>query len=195
VPLSIGAGLASSYFENPEKPTQPATPVDSELDTQPAAPANILGAMGQQAAGYAPQQPRWDTGLSPSDRFSVLNQAQKMGTVAPTAENQLYKPPVKQPEYPDIRKFMKNPPPPGEYVSSPIPIWQAGFKQHDMNMPTTKQQGYGPIGDFVKQLIFQIGLPMFGMRNPMHPDFSKLYGSLENNEAYKLKVPQTFNYY
>lgn len=183
IPLSIGAGLASSYFENPEKSTQPPAPVDSEFDAQQ--PANILGAMGQQAAGYAPQpQQRWDTGLSPSERFSVLNQAQKMGAVAP----------AKPPEYPDIRKFMKNPPPPGEYISSPIPMWQAGFKQHDLNMPSVKQPGYGPLGAFIKQLIFQVGMPMFGMRNPMHPDFSKVYGSLENNEAYKVRVPQTFNY-
>jgi TolA-binding protein len=203
IPLSIGAGLASSYFENPENPEKPA-PVQPDTINPAAAGGpqlyqksplgqqlfggmgqQLFGGMGQQAPGYVPQQRSWDAGLSPSERFSVLNTTQKMGAVAP----------VKQPEYPDIRKFMKNPPPPGEYVSSPIPMWQAGFKQHDMNMPTTKQQGYGPVGDFVKQLIFQIGLPMFGMRNPMHPDFSRVYGGLENNEAYKLRAPQTFSQY
>ena len=145
--------------------------------------------------GFSAPQPqqRWDVGLSPSERFQVLNQFQKSGADSDT--NQLYRPPVKQPEYPDIRKFMKNPPPPGEAISSPVPIWQSGFKQHDLNMPRTRQQGYGPLGDFIKQLIFQVGLPMFGIRNPLSPDFSKVYGSLTDNEAYKLKVPQTFNYY
>ncbi len=183
IPLSIGAGLASSYFENPGK-TVPSVPYTSE-DPELATTVNTPSAMAPQTSGYAPQQRSWDTGLSPSERFSVLNTTQKMGAVAS----------VKQPEYPDIRKFMKNPPPPGEYVSSPIPFWQSGFKQHSMNMPTTKQQGYGLIGDFVKQLIFQIGLPAFGMRNPMHPDFTKIYGGLENNEAYKLRAPQTFSQY
>jgi hypothetical protein len=164
--------------------------------------------------GFSAPQPqqRWDVGLSPSERFQVLNQAQKAGmhkganilnivkgftakSGADSDTNQLYRPPVKQPEYPDIRKFMKNPPPPGEAISSPVPIWQSGFKQHDLNMPRTRQQGYGPLGDFIKQLIFQVGLPMFGIRNPLSPDFSKVYGSLADNEAYKLKVPQTFNYY
>ena len=157
--------------------------------------------------GFSAPQPqqRWDAGLSPSERFSVLNKAAnilnrgKGFPVKSSAEsdtNQLYKPPVnKEPEYPDIRTFMKNPPPPGEYISSPIPIWQAGFKQQDFNMPQVKNQGYGPLGDFIKQLIFQVGMPMLGMRNPLQPDFSRLYGSLTNNEAYKLKVPQTFNYY
>lgn len=150
---------------------------------------------GSYPGGFSAPQPqqRWDAGLSPSERFSILNQAQsqyaKSGSVDSAIET------IKEPEYPDIRKFMKNPPPPGEAISSPVPIWQAGFKQHDLNMPRTKQQGYGPLGDFIKQLIFQVGLPMFGIRNPLSPDFSKVYGSLANNEAYKLKVPQTFNYY
>lgn len=139
--------------------------------------------------GFSAPQPqqRWDAGLSPSERFSVLN---KVASILNKDEDASV-----EPEYPDIRKFMKNPPPPGEYISSPIPIWQAGFKQQDFNIPKVKNQGYGPVGDFIKQLIFQVGMPMFGMRNPFQPDFSKLYGSLANNEAYKLKVPQSFNYY
>ena len=213
VPLSIGLGAASSYFENPEKPTPapPTTPTSpenygsgSQLTSMVPALANLLGGMGQQAGGYAPQQQRWDAGLSPAERFSVLNKAAnilnrgkgfpvKSGAESDTT--QLYKPPVKQTEYPDIRKFMKNPPPPGEYISSPIPIWQAGFKDQDFNMPQVKNQGYGPIGDFIKKLIFQVGMPVLGINNPLQPDFSKLYGSLANNEAYKIKVPQTFNYY
>ena len=87
---------------------------------------------------------------------------------------------------------MKNPPPPGEEIASPIPILQAGFGQPKFNMPQVKQQGYGPLGDFIKQLIFQVGFPMFGMRNPLHPDFSKVHGSLVNNEAYKVQPPNTF---
>jgi hypothetical protein len=213
VPLSIGLGAASSYFENPEKPTPapPTTPTSpenygsgSQLTSMVPALANLLGGMGQQAGGYAPQQQRWDAGLSPAERFSVLNKAAnilnrgkgfpvKSGAESDTT--QLYKPPVKQTEYPDIRKFMKNPPPPGEYISSPIPIWQAGFKDQDFNMPQVKNQGYGPIGDFIKKLIFQVGMPVLGINNPLQPDFYKLYGSLANNEAYKIKVPQTFNYY
>jgi len=213
VPLSIGLGAASSYFENPEKPTPapPTTPTSpenygsgSQLTSMVPALANLLGGMGQQAGGYAPQQQRWDAGLSPSERFSVMNKVSnilnggkgfpvKSGAESDTT--QLYKPPVKQTEYPDIRKFMKNPPPPGEYISSPIPIWQAGFKDQDFNMPQVKNQGYGPIGDFIKKLIFQVGMPVLGINNPLQPDFSKLYGSLANNEAYKIKVPQTFNYY
>lgn len=193
IPLSIGAGLASSYFENPEKatPVQPATvPEDSGFGSQLAsmAPAlgNLLGGMGQQSGGYAPQQKSWDAGLSPSDRFAVLNQS--AGKVAAA----LSKGAPTEPEYPDIRTFMKNPPPPGEHIASPMPLLQAGFKQQDFKMPQVRNQGYGPLGDFIKQVIFQYGLPMLGMRNPMQPDFSKVYGSLMNNEAYKFKAPQSF---
>jgi hypothetical protein len=196
-PLAIGSTFLSSALENKPKTEQQANISDS------ASPSSVPGTeAGLHAfnsllpvAPVPSQQPqqRWDAGLSPTERFTILNQAQKSGSAADT--NQLYRPPVKQPEYPDISTLMKNPPPPGEYISSPIPIWQAGFKQHDFNIPKVRQQGYGPIGDFIKQLIFQVGMPMFGMRNPFQPDFSKLYGSLQNNEAYKLKAPQTFNYY
>jgi hypothetical protein len=146
--------------------------------------------------GFSAPQPqqRWDAGLSPSERFQVLNQTQ-MADMNKSGNTDSAGTALAQPEYPDIRMLMKNPPPPGEYISSPIPIWQAGFKQHDFNIPKVRQQGYGPVGDFIKQLIFQVGMPMLGMRNPFQPDFSKLYGSLQNNESYKLKVPQTFNYY
>lgn len=192
VPLSIGAGLASSYFEKPEQPApvQPSTvPEDSGFGSQLAsmAPAlgNLFSGMGQQSGGYAPQQKSWDAGLSPSDRFAVLNQSAGKVASALSKVNTA-------PEYPDIRTFMKNPPPPGEHIASPMPILQAGFKQQDFNMPKVRNQGYGPIGDFIKQVIFQYGLPMLGMRNPMQPDFSKVYGSLMNNEAYKLKAPQSF---
>lgn len=192
IPLSIGAGLASSYFENPEKPapippsTVPeASGFGSQLASMAPALGNIFSGTGQQG-GYAQQQKSWDAGLSPSDRFSVLNQS--MGKVAAALNNGV----PAAPEYPDIRMFMKNPPPPGEHIASPMPILQAGFKQHDFKMPQVKNQGYGPLGDFIKQVIFQYGLPMLGMRNPMQPDFSKVYGSLMNNEAYKLKAPQSF---
>lgn len=192
-PLAIGLGAASSYFENPEKaaPAQPSPgPEDAGIGEQLAsmAPAlgNLFNGMAQRAGGYAPPQKSWDAGLSPSDRFSVLNQS--MGKVAAALNNGV----PAAPEYPDIRMFMKNPPPPGEHIASPMPILQAGFKQHDFKMPQVKNQGYGPLGDFIKQVIFQYGLPMLGMRNPMQPDFSKVYGSLMNNEAYKLKAPQSF---
>jgi hypothetical protein len=199
----LGLGDPNMYNEN-----------NDDVQTEDYQDMNDGYSGGGQAPGgvpfpggfSAPQpQQRWDAGLSPSERFSVLNKAAnilnrgKGFPVKSSAEsdtNQLYKPPVnKEPEYPDIRTFMKNPPPPGEYISSPIPIWQAGFKQQDFNIPKVRNQGYGPLGDFIKQLIFQVGMPMLGMRNPLQPDFSRLYGSLANNEAYKLKVPQTFNYY
>jgi hypothetical protein len=112
----------------------------------------------------------------------------KSGNEAPPTKGGI----LQQVEYPDIRKFMKNPPPPGEDIASPIPILQSGFQQEKFNMPQVKQQGYGPVGDFIKQLIFQVGFPMFGMRNPLHPDFSKVHGSLVNNEAYKVQPPNTF---
>jgi hypothetical protein len=191
----LGLGDPNMYKEQDEEYQD----MNSEDSYTPYAGGNSIGGYGPGGMSFpggfsAPQpQQRWDAGLSPSERFSILNQAQsqyaKSGSVDSAIET------IKEPEYPDIRKFMKNPPPPGEAISSPVPIWQAGFKQHDLNMPRTKQQGYGPLGDFIKQLIFQVGLPMFGIRNPLSPDFSKVYGSLANNEAYKLKVPQTFNYY
>jgi hypothetical protein len=196
VPLSIGLGAASSYFEKPEQaaaaPVQTPAPEDSgfgdQLASMAPALAGLFGGMGQQAGGDAQPQ-RWDAGLSPSDRFSVLNRS-----IDKTA-NELNNGASAEPVYPDIRTFMKNPPPPGEYISSPMPILQSGFKQHDFNMPRVKNQGYGPIGDFIKSLIFKVGLPYFGIRDPMMPDFAKVHGSLVNNEAYKLKVPHTFNYY
>lgn len=143
--------------------------------------------------GFSAPQPQqsWDAGLSPAERFSVMNQAQDMnskGASVPSVPGDA----AKEVEYPDIRKFMKNPPPPGEYIASPIPILQSGFKQHEFNMPDSRQQGYGPLGDFIKQLIFQVGLPAFGMRNPLEPDFERLYGGLTNNEAYKFKTPMSF---
>ena len=59
-------------------------------------------------------------------------------------------------------------------------------------MPETYQQGYGPLGNFIKKLIFQVGLPSLGMNNPLQPDFSRVYGSLNNNEAYKFNTPSAF---
>lgn len=206
-PLAIGSTFLSSALENKPKTEQQVNILDE------ASPSSVPGTEAglhsfnsllpvSPVPSQQPQQ-RWDVGLSPAERFSVLNRTQgeyaglpvKSGA-ANTGSNQLYKPPVnKEPEYPDIRNFMKNPPPPGEYIPSPVPIWQAGFKHYDLNMPTVKQPGYGPVGDFIKQLIFQVGLPMLGMQNPFQPDFAKLYGGLQNNEAYRLKVPHTFNYY
>ena len=140
----------------------------------------------------APQpQQRWDAGLSPAQRFSILNTQQDMYKGASNV--------LKNTEYPDIRKFMKNPPPAGEYIPSPIPILQAGFKQHEFEKPFgfntspyMRQQGYGPLGDFIKQLIFQVGFPALGMRNPMEPDFARSFSSLRNNQAYKLNNSNLF---
>lgn len=200
IPLSIGAGLASSYFENPEKttPTTPALPTQPAQAPQYAAGSGsgfmsnlmqmapsimgMFGGGGQPAGGYAPQPQRWDTGLSPEQRFSVMNEAQRMGAAKYGSAN----PP------PDIRSFMKNPPPKGQYIASPIPILQAGFKQHEFNTGIKPQQGYGPLGNFIKQLIFNVGLPAVGLQNPLMPDFAKTYGSLMNNEAYKFNAPNSF---
>lgn len=178
IPLSIGAGLASNYFEKPEQ-TQPASGMSPEL-YQTGGLATPRLATPQPT----PQPQSWDARLSPADRFSVLNQAQNMYKGANST--------LKEVEYPDIRKFMKNPPPAGEYIPSPIPLLQAGFKQHEFAQPTSRQQGYGPLGNFIKQLIFQVGLPMVGIRNPLQPDFSRVYGSLRNNEAYKFVPPNSF---
>lgn len=180
----------------------PAANQPSEQDLQDAEDNymnnNSYGNFGMAPGGVsypggftAPQpQQRWDAGLSPTQRFSVLNQAQDMYKGANVDKKQ---------EYPDIRKFMKNPPPAGEYIASPIPILQSGFKQHEFEKPPgfnssayMRQQGYGPIGDFIKQLIFQVGFPALGMRNPMEPDFSRAYSNLRNNQAYKLNVPISF---
>jgi hypothetical protein len=243
-PLAVGSSFLSSALENkpqlPEQATPPTQYPDGAADTQQGDIGQLFSS-GLQSAMGAPQQQqqqqqqRWDAGLSPSERFSVMNQAQAMNKSGyanfnPLAAGgpQLYRkaptlfnspanqtnapdilsgvkyaksgneaPPTKggilqQVEYPDIRKFMKNPPPPGEDIASPIPILQSGFQQEKFNMPQVKQQGYGPVGDFIKQLIFQVGFPMFGMRNPLHPDFSKVHGSLVNNEAYKVQPPNTF---
>ena len=194
IPLSIGAGLASSYFQKPETPTaaQPTQPPqyaggggDFTSNLMQMAPS-IMGMFGggQQAAGYAapPTPQRWDAGLNPSERFSVMNQAAGLGTAKYGSANPA----------PDIRSFMKNPPPKGQYIASPIPILQAGFKQNEFDTGITPQQGYGPIGNFIKQLIFNVGFPAIGMRNPLHPDFSKVYGSLANNEAYRFNAQNSF---
>jgi hypothetical protein len=197
----LGLGDPNVYNENNyDGQTEDYQDMSSENNYTPYADGNSNGSYGPGGVSYpggfsAPQpQQRWDAGLSPSERFQVLNQTQ-MADMNKSGNTDSAGTALAQPEYPDIRTLMKNPPPPGEYISSPIPIWQAGFKQHDFNIPKVRQQGYGPVGDFIKQLIFQVGMPMLGMRNPFQPDFSKLYGSLQNNEAYKLKVPQTFNYY
>ena len=194
IPLAVGSSFLSSALENkPKQPTQAATPTQyPDMNTEQSPNQSVVGGSSFPGGFYAPQpqQQRWDAGLSPSERFSVMNQAQAMNKsgmdVKPLGAT------AKQVEYPDIRKFMKNPPPPGEEIASPIPILQAGFGQPKFNMPQVKQQGYGPLGDFIKQLIFQVGFPMFGMRNPLHPDFSKVHGSLVNNEAYKVQPPNTF---
>jgi hypothetical protein len=202
VPLAVGSSFLSSALEN--KPQEPAPA--PEVDPAPTQSGDVVNALsGVLSGGFgAPQQPQtWDAGLSPSERFSVMNQAMgKRGSeFNPLAAGgpQLYQKmrdttgdASQQATYPDIRKFMKNPPPPGEDIASPIPILQAGFGQPKFNMPQVKQQVYGPLGDFIKQLIFQVGFPMFGMRNPLHPDFSKVHGSLVNNEAYKVQPPNTF---
>ena len=199
IPLSIGAGLASSYFENPEKAT-PATPTLPDQLAQAPQPVSgsglmsnlmqlapsIMGMFGgrQQATPYAaqPQPQSWDAGLTPEQRFSVMNQAQGMGTAKYGSVN----PP------PDIRSFMKNPPHKGQYIASPIPILQSGFKQHEFNTGIKPQQGYGPLGNFIKQLIFNVGLPAIGLQNPLMPDFAKTYGSLMNSEAYKFNATNSF---
>lgn len=194
IPLALGAGLASSYFQKPETPTvtQPTQPSqyaggggDFTSNLMQMAPS-IMGMFGggQQAAGYAapPTPQRWDAGLNPSERFSVMNQAAGLGAAKYGSANPA----------PDIRSFMKNPPPKGQYIASPIPLLQAGFKQNEFDTGITPQQGYGPIGNFIKQLIFNVGFPAIGMRNPLHPDFSKVYGSLANNEAYRFNAPNSF---
>lgn len=211
IPLGIGAGFLASALEN-----KPATPPQTTPTTSPTpglygmgginprwlgtglAPSMYQtgGMMPQQGGGVSgllgglfgnrqaqPQPPqRWDVGLTPSDRFAVMNQA--MGKMAAQQ--------TPEPQYPDIRKFMPNPPPPGQYIASPIPLLQAGFKQHEFKMPEAPQQGYGPIGNFIKHVIFNMGLPYLGMNNPLQPDFSKVYGSLQNNEAYKFNHPSAF---
>lgn len=216
IPIALATAAGSSYFEKPEK-TQPASgmnpkmyqtgwygtsgfslpyPTQPTQAPQPAAGSgfmsnlmqmapSIMGMFGgarQQAIGYAPQPQRWDTGLTPEQRFAVMNEAQgigsaKYGSVSPA---------------PDIRSFMKNPPPKGQYIASPIPLLQSGFKQHEFNTGITPQQGYGPLGNFIKQLIFNVGLPAIGLQNPLMPDFAKTYGSLINNEAYNLNTPNSF---
>ncbi|MFN5249884.1 MAG: hypothetical protein ACK5DE_02455 [Bacteroidota bacterium] len=216
IPIALATAAGSSYFEKPEN-TQTASGMRPEMYQTgmygtsgfalpyPAQPAQapqpdagsglmsnlmqlapsimgMFGGGGQPAGGYAPQPQRWDTGLSPEQRFSVMNEAQRMGAAKYGSAN----PP------PDIRSFMKNPPPKGQYIASPIPILQAGFKKHEFNTGITPQQGYGPLGDFIKQLIFNIGLPSIGMQNPLMPDFAKTYGSLMNNEAYKFNAPNSF---
>jgi hypothetical protein len=195
IPIALATAAGSSYFENPEKtqtpsgmrPTQAPQPAaDSGLmsNLMQMAPSimGMLGGGGQPAGGYAPRPQRWDTGLSPEQRFSVMNQAAVLGTAKYGSTNTA----------PDIRSFMKNPPPKGQYIASPIPLLQAGFKQNEFDTGITPQQGYGPIGNFIKQLIFNVGFPAIGMRNPLHPDFSKVYGSLANNEAYRFNAPNSF---
>lgn len=199
VPLSIGAGLASSYFQKPEAPTPATPPVTPPAQTpqydggsgdftsnlMQMAPS-IMGMFGggQQRGGYMPppQPQRWDTGLDPEQRFSVLHSAQGLGA----AKYGSTKP------APDIRSLMKNPPPKGQYIASPIPILQAGFKKHQFNTGITPQQGYGPIGNFIKQLIFNVGLPSIGLQNPLTPDFARSYGNLADNEVYKYNAPNSF---
>jgi hypothetical protein len=284
-PLSLGSSFLSSALEN--KPAAPEPPANSLAVRGPQlyqkypsffggtglAPSMYQtgGMMPQQGGGLSgllgglfgnrqaqPQPPqRWDVGLTPSDRFAVMNQAMgKMASMRRGTRGYEYIPsrpynygfgpammllnlgraglnflkrnysktPSSAPsvldnqnfnnadnfftglfnkfgsmqdiqpksQYPDIRKFMKNPPPAGEYIASPIPLLQAGFKQHEFKMPETYQQGYGPLGNFIKKLIFQVGLPSLGMNNPLQPDFSRVYGSLNNNEAYKFNTPSAF---
>lgn len=204
-PLAIGSSFLSSALENkPETSLTSPTPglygmggINPRwLGTGPLPNMYQTGGMrSQQGGGVSgllgglfgnrqpqPQQQSWDAGLSPSDRFAVMNQA--MGKMAAQQ--------TPAPKYPDIRKFMPNPPPPGQYIASPIPLLQSGFKQHEFKMPEAPQQGYGPIGNFIKHVIFNMGLPYLGMNNPLQPDFSKVYGSLQDNEAYKFKVPSAF---
>lgn len=149
------------------------------------------GGVSYPSGVTAPQaQQRWDAGLSPAQRFSILNQAQNMYKGASEANKQ---------EYPYITNAIKMRPNTGEYAPSPIPILQAGFNQHEFEKPPgletspyMNQQGYGPIGDFIKQLIFKVGFPSLGMHNPMEPDFARSYTNLRNNQAYKLKIPNSF---
>ena len=89
----------------------------------------------------------------------------------------------------DIRKYMTNPPAAGSYIPSPIPLLQSGFKRHEygqsMSLPT-EQTGYGPIGSFIRQLVFQAFLPGMGLKNPMMPDFENIYKNLNDPQPYKL---------
>lgn len=196
IPLALGTGLASSYFQKPEAtPSQQPVP-PTQLPQYAGGGGNFMSNLmqmapsimgmfgGGQQAGYAAPPPpqKWDTGLNPSERFSVMNQAAGLGTAKYGSTNPA----------PDIRSFMKNPPPKGQYIASPIPILQAGFKQNEFNTGIKPQQGYGPIGNFIKQLIFNVGFPAIGLRNPISPDFSKVYGSLANNEAYRFNAPNSF---
>jgi hypothetical protein len=187
-----GVSLAPMFTGSDEAP-QMDQAGDSSVDDYSNS-GNSFGPGGVPYPGgfSAPQpQQRWDAGLSPSERFAVLNES--IGKTA--ADITAGKVPTDEKVYPDIRKFMKNPPPPGEHIASPIPLLQAGFYQYGANKPERNHNSYGPIGDFIKQLIFQVGLPSIGLRNPLQPDFSKIYGNLRNNEAYNLPVNQSFNYY
>lgn len=173
-----------------DNPGSAGTPAQPSSDYNPGAMQLISSAGGYPGGFSAPAPPQsWDHGLSPAERFSVMNRAVsgQMGL-----QKGAYTNPA--PAKPDIRQFMPKPPPVGEYIPSPVPLMQGGFRQNqfttDINNPAGNQ-GYGPLGNFIRNLIFQVGMPMFGLNNPMQPDFSKVYGGLVNNEAYKLRTPNT----
>lgn len=205
IPLAVGAGLASSYFQKPETPAvaSPEQPTSSPQYPEGSGGgfqnpfAQQSSFMGNMFGGMQPPQ-RWDSGLSPSERFNVMNTAaqqfmpqNKMAAVAPSVAPAA---PIKK-VTPDIREFMKNPPPPGEHIASPIPFLQEAWRPnnfgYDISNPSG-QQGYGRLGNFIRNIIFQVGMPALGLPGFAQPDFSRLYGGLSTTEPYKVNPDLIF---
>jgi hypothetical protein len=92
----------------------------------------------------------------------------------------------------DLTPILKRKPTPGVIPASPIPILQTGLKAHEFAYPVhnpSLQQGYGDVGNFIRDVIFQYGLPMLGIPGFGTPDFKRTYSSLSNPQSYKIKNP------
>jgi hypothetical protein len=152
-------------------------------------------ASGQQAPGdFSAQQQQQSpyTSMTPSQRFSAMNQ-QALNSMYANSPN-MYK--VAGDYYKEVTEglapedakatidFMKNQKEKGLY--SPLPILQRTsylkpqeFKNDIFN--PSGQQGYGPVGDFIKKLIFSF-VPGLSPQ----PDWQRVHGNLSNNQAHRI---------
>lgn len=168
--LAGGAALPSIYGQLAPGSGQGAAP-----NTQPAQTPINPGYGG--APGFsAPAPMAGGTGLTPQEQFGSQDiGSSDLGHVSgPQAGS-------------DLSQFMGG----QSSLASPMPILQSGLKHHEWARPIgnfSNQQGYGgEISNFIRNLIFQGGMPAMGMPAFGQPNFSQVYGSLGNPRAYKLQ--------
>lgn len=179
-----GLGTASSMLSPSDENTSAVTPEPTaEQSAQQSAPS--MGA-SNNIFSYQPSA----QSLTPAQRYGAMNR-ELLNSMLPAA--QFRKAGTTNSAIKDLppndakvtSNFMANQKSKGLY--SPIPILQntAYFAPHKFKSNVynpSNQQGYGPVGDFIKQLIFSL-VPGVAPQ----PDWSRVHGGLQNAGSHRIQ--------